>query len=363
MIMNATLIFPSSVPDADRYAEAAQQRGERVVAASSLRYDESAEKFKTWFYLPNVHDPDFLRRLNEAITTYGIARVFCPVLVAYVALNRLVAEGRLSLPIIGEIPIDRHLRQHRKLMDDAALRHGFIQGFTGGRSPLSPIEVAAVLRQSMAIFGETDEAKIAAIMAIFADAPSGDIVEIGVLAGRSACVLALMAQRHQTGAVLVVDAWSTAEARQHDTPRDFQAMLDGWAHIVPLESFFESFVVSLLPVAAGTRFNYLALASKNAHRAWSRERKVETPHFGKVDYTGTISVLHIDGNHDYDHVRADCDLWLPHMVPGGWLILDDYVWFHGDGPRRIGDELLVGYRERVQCAFVCGKALFVRLGG
>jgi len=42
-------------------------------------------------------------------------------------------------------------------------------------------------------------------------------------------------------------------------------------------------------------------------------------------------LVFVDGNHDYEHVREDCGLWLPHLAPGGWLILDDYVWFHGDG--------------------------------
>ena len=361
--MGATLIFPCSVPDGQRYAEAARRRGEQVVAASSLRPDETAQRFETWFYLPSVHDPDFPQRLNEAIAAHGISRVFCPVLAASVVLDRLAAEGRLAVPIIAEVPIRRHLCQHRKLMADAAARHMFIQELSDGRSPLSPIEVASVLRQALGIFGESDATKIAAMMAIFGDAPPGDVVEIGVLAGRSACVLALMARRHRTGSVLVADPWSTSAAKQHDTYRDFQAMIDAWAPVVPLESFFESFIVSLLPLTAGNGFNYLALASKDAYSVWSQQRRLETPYFGDVHYTGTISVLHIDGNHDYAHVREDCDLWLRHLAAGGWLILDDYVWLHGDGPRRVGDALLAENRERVQRAFVCGKALFVKFGG
>lgn len=361
--MGTTLIFPCSVPDGALYAEAAKQRGERVVAASSLRYDETAKTFETWFYLPSVHDREFPERLVDAIVKYDIARVFCPVLAAFAVLRRLEADGTLSIPVVGEIPIQRHLRQHRKEMDDAATRHAAIQELAGGRSPLSVMEVAAVLRQSLNIFGESDAAKIAAVMAVFADAPRGDVIEIGVLAGRSAAVLALMAQRHGTGPVLAVDPWSTAAARQDETHDGFRAMLDEWTSVVPMEGFFESFIVSLLPIAARGRFNYLAMDSKAAHRVWSEQRRVETPHFGAANYTGTVSVLHIDGNHDYVHVREDCALWLPHLASGGWLILDDYLWFHGDGPRRMGDELLAENRERVQRAFVCSRALFLKLGG
>jgi hypothetical protein len=361
--MGTTLIFPCSVPEGTLYAEAAKWRGERVVAASSSRHDHSAKQFDTWFYLPSVYNREFPERLAESIAEHDITRIFCPVPSAYAVLSRLSSHGELSIPVVGEIPTQRHLGQLRMLMSDARARHTAIQQVAEGRSPLSVLEVAAVLRQSFNIVGESDTDKIAAMMAAFADAPPGDIVEIGVLAGRSAAVLALMARRHGIGAVLVVDSWNTVAAVQHESHHDFRTMVDKWSPMVPLEDFLESFIVSLLPIAAGTPFNYLAMDSKAAHRVWSDQRKVETAYFGEVNYTGTISVLHIDGNHDYVHVREDCALWLPHLAPEGWLILDDYLWFHGDGPRKMGDELLTEHRERVLRAFVCGKALFLKLGG
>ena len=45
-----------------------------------------------------------------------------------------------------------------------------------------------------------------------------------------------------------------------------------------------------------------------------------------------IAVIHIDGNHDHDCCRRDCELWLTRLAPQVWLILDDYLWAHGDGP-------------------------------
>lgn len=360
--MSATLIFPCCVPAGVRYAEEAGRRGERVVAASSLKYDETATKFETWFYLPSVHDEEFAERLDEAIAKYDIARVYCPVLTAYDVLRRCKADGRLSLPLVSGVVFDRYLSAHRELIDAAAVRLAFIRELTEDRSPLSLIEVASTLRQSLGILGESDETKISAMMAIFADAPKGDAVEIGVLAGRSACVLALMAQRHNTGAVLAVDAWSTSEAVQRDSAEGFRRMQEAWLNTKPMEPLLESFIVSLRPIVRPGAFNYLAMSSRQAHLEWSRQRKVETPHFGTVSYSGAISVLHIDGNHDYAAVHEDCALWLPHLVPGGWLILDDYVWLHGDGPRRMGDLLLAERADDVRRAFVCGKALFVKLG-
>jgi hypothetical protein len=360
--MGATLIFPCSVPDGERYAAAASERGEPVVAASSIRYDETAERFATWFYLPSVHADDFSCRLTDAIAKYDIARVFCPVPAAQAVLHRLATEGRMSVPIFGEFPIRRHLSKHRRLMADAMAHHAFIRDLTEGRSALAPIEIAAVLRQANSIFGESDAIKMAAMMAAFTDAPRGDVVEIGVLAGRSAYVLGAMARRHRTGAVLAIDAWNSALAVQRDTQKAFQAMIEAESPTVPLECFFESFIVSLLPLGTRGGFNYLVQSSTIAHQIWSRQRQVASPHFGETRYAGAIAVLHIDANHDYDSVREDCALWLPDLLPGGWLILDDYVWFHGDGPRRVGDALLAEYCERVERAFVSGKALFIKLG-
>jgi hypothetical protein len=354
--VGTTLIFPCTVPASQSYAETAKQRGEQVVAASSLPHDQTAERFDTWFYLPNVHDKDFLSRLKEALETYNIDRIYCPVLIASIVLNRLAAEGHLTTPIVSEIPIARHLREHQKLLGVAAECHALIQSIAEPQSNLTLIEIASFLRQAMGIYGESYEAKLAGLMAIFADAPSGDVVEIGTLAGRSACVLLLMARRNGTGAVLAVDAWNTSESRQCDSPQDVQIAGDTW----DMDALFESFVVSLLPIAGKNDFNYLAMPSRRAYAKWSHDLRVVAPLFGDVRYRGAISILHIDGNHDFDRVREDCALWLPHLVPGGWLILDDYVWLHGDGPRKLGDALLESRARDVRRAFVCGKALFIK---
>lgn len=360
--MGSTLIFPCSVPAAERYAEAAKLRQEKVVAASSLKFDVTARKFETWFHLPSVHDKDFAERLKRAIDAYDITQVYCPVLPAYDVLNRLTEEGQLSIQVIGDIPMHQCLREYRELMETVAILHDLIQDISDHRSDLSRLEIAAVLRQSLGIFGESDQYKIAAMMAVFADAPAGDVVEIGVLAGRGACVLAMMAQRYGTGAVLAVDPWSNAERKQRDSAPNFQRMVETWSHIIPLESFFEIFVVSLLPIAAPGRFNYLMQPSTAAHEVWSRTGRVKTSHFGVTDYSRSISILHVDANHDYERLRKDCALWLPHLLSGGWLILDDYVWLHGEGPRRVGDELLTEPNRDVRRAFVCGKALFIKFG-
>ena len=45
---------------------------------------------------------------------------------------------------------------------------------------------------------------------------------------------------------------------------------------------------------------------------------------------------------------------------GGWLILDDYFWLHGNGPQRVGDAILTERAADISRAFVCGRALFLK---
>jgi hypothetical protein len=220
--MGATLVFPCCVPAALEYAEKARGRGELVIGASSLAFDETARHFSMWLRLPNVYAPEFLAKLSEAVAVHGIDRIFAPVSSVHWMLERLAKRGETSLALIGEMPIRRHAREHAQLMAEADARLQDIASMASDRSSLTRFEVAAVLRHSTAVFGESSETKIAALMAIFASAPKGDVVEIGVLTGCSASVLEMMASRHDTGPVLAIDPWSYANSVQQESPRDLQ---------------------------------------------------------------------------------------------------------------------------------------------
>jgi len=209
------------------------------------------------------------------------------------------------------------------------------------------------------ISGESNEHKIAVIMAIFSSTPKGDIIEIGSQVGKSAAVLAWLARRYQIGNVLAIDPWQLEAATQHDSPRTVRVdMADEWES----KTLPQDFVINMLPVGLGS-FNYLRLESAKGFEIFWKNPMVESQAFGRVDYQGKIAVIHIDGNHDYAMVKQDCELWLPLLAQDGWLILDDYLWVHGDGPRRVGDSLLEQRAQDIERVFFCGKALFVKFNG
>ena len=102
------------------------------------------------------------------------------------------------------------------------------------------------------------------------------------------------------------------------------------------------------------------MESEKGFYKYKQDLSATTQVFGTVTYKGQIAVLHIDGNHDYEKVALDCELWLTLLHMDGWLILDDYLWAHGDGPYRVGNAILKDKAASIAQSFVCGKALFVK---
>ena len=70
---------------------------------------------------------------------------------------------------------------------------------------------------------------------------------------------------------------------------------------------------------------------------------VATSEQAATDWNRPISLLWIDGDHEYESVRQDVALWEPHLLPGAAIALHDtFVW---PGPERVVRELLIGTRR------------------
>ncbi len=359
MSESATLVFPAAHPDGREYLEVSRERDERVVAASSVWDAELAAEAGTLLLLPYVDDPEFPAHFMALVQQHNITRVYAPVAAAYSWLERFIAEQDLPLRLVGSSPIKREIERFDRLMKKVAFWRGLIDQHAGGKSDLGDLEIAAVFRMAVNIYGESNEQKIAAMMGIFASAPRGDVVEVGSLVGKSAAVLALLARRYRIGNVLAIDPWQAAAATQHDSPETVRiGLVNEWRWDVPPQDF----AVNTYPIGFGS-FNYLQQESVRGCETFKKEKSVQSPAFGRVDYEGRIAVMHIDGNHDYAQVKLDCDSWLPLLDKNGWLILDDYIWAHGDGPKRVGDALLQERADDIERSFECGKALFIKFRG
>lgn len=346
------------MPRAIAFANQAKAEGREVIGASSLPHDPAREHYDTWATLPFVTDDAFHDALADVVASMGIAAIFTPNPVVWNHLRNTMATRHPGLRLLNESPIDREMAPYRAAdaFADSVLRAPLeLPLGRAARPRLQKRQLAALFRHAESLPGMCDHEKIRALCEVFRDVPSGDVVEIGTWWGKSAFILDHLARWAGTGPTLCIDPWSAENLVQ----KDEKGLVDGTS--VSTDEAFEVFLANLAPYARGT-LNYLRLPADDATSRHGPGALVETPEFGATRYAGGIALLHVDGNHSYENAKSDVVNWAPKLIDGGWLVLDDYIWPYGDGPKRVGDEFLAEHAGRYDCAFVMGSALFVRMG-
>lgn len=355
--MDRILVFPAGMPRAIEFARRATDEGRRVIGCSSLPHDPARSHYEDWAFLPFVTDDAFHPALAALVSKERVTGIYTPNPVVWQHLNDTIAARHPGLTLLGGPPVDREMAPYRTAFAfgaETAAAPLPLPGLAVGPSRFSAADLAATFRHVEALPGMCDHEKIRALFAVFASVPSGDVVEIGSWWGKSALLLHRLASLAGTGPLLCIDPWTQENLRQGDA----KGLVDGTE--VSTDEAFEVFCANLSPYADG-RMNYLRMPADDAAPLYQPGLVVETPSFGRTVYNGGIALLHVDGNHAYAHASADVRLWAPHLLPGGWLVVDDYQWPYGDGPRRAGDEYLERMQGAYDCAFVMGSALFVRL--
>jgi hypothetical protein len=353
------LIFPGGMPRSLDYLHQCQRDGIATIGASSLNYDVASTEYPAWLHLPYVNNPDFDDALRAAIAKFDIGGIFSPNPVVWQYLDAALGALAPGVALINDSPVDDALSGFRAARSRARklLEHPLPVATPLTSQPrLTEIELASLLLHADRIPGMCAHEKACALHEIARYAIPGDLVEIGSWWGKSAFLLTRLAQSYDIGNLLCVDPWSNAHLVQHDG----DGLVDGGSATVDAAEALSVFEMNLLPYAAN-RVNYLRLPSVEGARHYGSQRYVTTPAFGTTRYEGRIAVLHIDGNHSYAAVKADVEAWTGLVACGGWIVLDDYTWPFGDGPRRAGDEFVAEHSERIACAFVMGGALFLQL--
>lgn len=352
------LVFPSSLEASARFAEEAHRWGQRVIGASSLDVDPYAAHFDSWERLPFIGDMGFFDSLGALIDRQKINSLFTPHPATF---NFLAAELPSRLPrlsLVGEGPYKSEMRRIEDALERARLALPAIGAFGVAARPLPVQFVAGLLLQMERLYGQCSLEKALAACAIAPSAVKGDVVEIGSLFGKSTYVLNRLASYCGIGATLAVDPWSLEIAVQHDAPPDIQRAPSNWNW----ETVHQGFLVNMLGCASPP-LNYTRMASAEAYACYCAKPEVTSPEFGTTSFSGSIAILHIDGNHDEAAVAEDFDLWGRRLVPGAWIIFDDYNWPHGDGPRKVADRAISHYGARIRRHFVAGGALFLNIAG
>jgi hypothetical protein len=351
----AVLVFPGGMSESLEYRDRAKAMGLTVIGASSLDADPAEGSYEAWERLPFINDPGFDAALAAVVERHAVAQVHTPhFVIRKHLLERLgqIAPGARLTTLESPEESERPYRMLRERV--AATRPpGFWPAFPP-KPALNAVERAGLVRLVDTIPGMCAEEKMHALMETMRHAPAGDVVEIGSWRGRSAALFVLLARRYHVGKVLCIDPWDVAALPQGDD------LLDAASAAYDAEESLRIFEINLAPLAEGW-LNYIRGVSEDGAARYGPGLTVTTEAFGATAYSGKISVLHIDGNHTLEQVERDTAMWTPHVVPGGWIIFDDYVWGWGDGPRQVADAFVEREDRRIAAHFVAGAALFVQL--
>jgi hypothetical protein len=345
------------MPRSLAYAGRAEAEGQCVVGASSLGHDPARGGYQSWTQLPFVTAPEFDDALRAAIAEFDIGGIYTPNAVVWNYLDRCIGAKFPGVSLINGSPVEAEVLPYHKALEfaDMLCREPLALAARGQPHPgASTLEIASLFRHAETIPGMCDHEKIRALCEIFRFSQRGDIVEIGSWWGKSAFVFLRLLKSYGTGKLLCVDPWSNECLIQDDE--------GGLVDQVPVDAdeALTVFQLNLLPYAGGD-VNYLRLPSVEGAARYRENATVTTEVFGETTYSGQISILHIDGNHSYEAVRADVDAWTGLVMQGGWIIIDDYIWPYGDGPRQVGDSYLEKHADSLAAAFVMGSALFIQL--
>jgi MMP 1-O-methyltransferase len=100
---------------------------------------------------------------------------------------------------------------------------------------------------------------------------------------------------------------------------------------------------------AETEDEFLANLARNGLAA-AVEPLVMTSEAAAARVADPIELLFIDGDHSYEAVRRDAELWLPRLIDGGTVMFHDVATAAYSGPRRVVRDM------------VCRSPLFHRIG-
>lgn len=364
------LVFPLDLDRSRDMIALAGSLGIEVVGASSVMPASEAQQYSvvSFHRLPFITDSAFDEMLLDLVETESITHVSTSHGVIWSHLLSCTRQqpDRFRFHLCKPSPYEED--RLRLLPSDTwaaqMLTDNFIDTLdcaetVSCKDPMRKGQLISLHQQFTRIPGQSDERKLMALVHITRLLPSGDLVEVGSFQGRSAFAMGWLANHYHIGNLVCVDPWENSKVEdQGEQAKIVNQELQGGHTLINLDKIFHSFIsaVSLLD-----NVGYIRETSEQAISIYKdavSEGFLPATEVAAISLTGEIAMLHIDGNHRYDFVRKDIDLWLPLVMPGGWVLLDDYVWAFGDGPQRAGDELLAA--GGFDMAFTVSDTLFLR---
>jgi len=339
------LIFPANLDAAHSIKTAASELGFDIIEASSesLESDNSHTQVE---FLPYVNSSDFEKSLYDLVLSHKITHIYSPHVAVWHKLDKMLSEKDFQRDLSGKplllnksSPFElvwqaENIDLYKEELKSLHLLKGPEQK---NSNSMGEFKTKALTKLFRDIPGQSNIQKLSALIEIFPLLPQGDIVEIGVMYGKTAICMGWLSNYFNKGSVLAVDPWKSEDLEEQGSNA---VMLNELSRNIDYEKIFELFrtQAALLP-----NIGYIQNKSELAiseYKGSIEQGCLKLPLWQEIPITGRISLLHIDGNHRYDMVKKDIELWTPFLISEGWLLVDDYRWAFGDGPKKAGDEIL-----------------------
>lgn len=358
--MASILVFPANTSESCYQATLLRSAGHYVIGAGcDIEQILSDDAYDELVPLPHMASTQFIAAFQQLHQQHQFHWVVSFHFVVRSRLAELSQQQGWGLEFLNA-RADRSFVAQQQRYQHLLARfkvNALAQGLAIDSTRLLPEWQQLILLQHFdAITGESPYEKILAMLVIAAAAPAGDVVEIGCLYGKSAFALGYLNQQYQIGKLLCIDPWQAQMSLQQEAASIVQSVD---RHEI-FSIGYRYFVQNLQPYFNGS-MNVLQMCSDQAYTHYVEQDCVASAQFGETVYQRRISVLHIDGNHDYAYVQQELDTWGSCVIAGGWIIVDDYLWGLGSGPDKAGNAFLQHHQHRIQHAFVIGEALFIQL--
>lgn len=331
------LLFPIDMSECDDYLRVCQSIGVETISASSEDHQNNCSLSGPIIKLPYINENNFFTKFQSVLEELNISHVYSPHSAIWQYINNLIEKNKLNKKIIlcGEEPLKeiiKLLSKHNEWAEEIIFEQALDKDNTAN---LSLSSYSALHRNYFAIPGQSDEKKLTALCKIFRNLTNGDILEIGSLYGRSAFALAFLAKKFSIGNLICIDPWENIEDQGESA-----TLLNVNQSKIDYNKIFQIFLSS---VNVLDNVGYIRKKSEDALVSYVEslgKKYIYSEDLGVINLNDGFILIHIDGNHSYENVKKDVELWTPLLKKDGWLLLDDYLWAFGDGPYRCGNELI-----------------------
>lgn len=168
----------------------------------------------------------------------------------------------------------------------------------------------------------------------------GCVLEIGSYGGLSANLLTYLLGKYQRNAELFCcDAWMYEGL--HDDQGQATIWMDGRNDVLRtdfMDYLKTAFIQGARLLSAHRLPHAIHLDSDTFFAAWTKGETSLDVFERETRLGGPIAFAYIDGNHAYEYARRDMENAVQHLLPGGFILLDDSAKHQHFGSARLAQE-------------------------